>query len=166
MNAIRNLIRTGLIASMVVCLAPAQAQEFSESHLAAARLVQAEAPLSRDFDGLLPLAAERVQNRLIQLRPDLHDVITEAVQSVALRLVVRRADLDNAATLLWARNFTEEELTQIAGFYQSEAGQKFLELAPSLGQGTIQIADNWTSRVGEELLEKTREELKKQGHEF
>jgi uncharacterized protein len=88
------------------------------------------------------------------------------VQDVALRLAARRADLDNAAALLWAREFSEEELTQIAEFYGSDVGKKFVKLGPELGRQTVQTVQNWSNRVGEELLDKAREELKKQGHEL
>lgn len=168
MSSIRNFIRAGLVASAISCLsfAPASAQEFSESHLAAAELASSNAPLSKDLDTVLPLLAQRVQTRLISLRPDLHEAISAAVQSVALRLAVRRADLDSAVALVWARTFSEEELNAIAAFYTSPVGKKFVELGPQLGSATIQTVDNWSSRVGEELLDKSRDELKKQGHEL
>jgi hypothetical protein len=168
MTSIRNLLRVGLVAASALCMsqAPTLAQEFSESHMAAAHIVAANTPLSKDFDTVLPLMSQRVQNRLISLRPDLHEVITKTVQDVALRLAARRTDLDNAAALLWARAFTEDELNVIAAFYTSEAGKKFVNLGPQLGQATIQAVQNWSNRVGEELLDKSREELKKQGHEL
>ena len=166
MTSIRNLFSAGLIAIACTAMAPAWAQEFSESHLAAARLAASNTPLSKDFDTVLPLLSQRVQNRLISIRPDLHEVISKTVEEVALRLAARRVDLDNAAALLWARAFTEEELNEIAAFYTSPVGKKFVDLGPQLGQATVQTVQNWSSRIGEELLDKSREELKKQGHEL
>lgn len=168
MISIRSLIRAGLFASLVasIPLAPATAQEFSESHLAAAKAAAVASPLAQEFNTVLPYLAHRVQNRLVALRPDLHEVIAKTVQEVALRLAARRADLDNAAALLWAREFSEEELNTIAEFYNSDVGKKFVQLGPKLGQQTVQTVQNWSNRVGEELLDKAREELKKQGHEL
>lgn len=168
MISIRTLIQTCLIASTVACLSvlPSTAQEFSESQLEAAKRASTNAPLSKDLDTVLPLLAQRVQTRLISLRPDLHAEISETVQTVALELVARRSDLDSAIALAWARMFTEEELEAIAEFYTSPAGKKFVEVGPEIGSVTIQTVDNWSSRVGEELLDKSREELKKQGHEL
>ena len=54
----------------------------------------------------------------------------------------------------------------IAAFYTTEVGKKFVSVGTSLGQQTVQTASNWSNRVGEEMLDKTREELKKQGHEL
>jgi uncharacterized protein len=168
MISFRTLIRTGLVASAIACLSAvlSSAQEFSESQLDAAKRASTNAPLSKDLDTVLPLLAQRVQTRLISLRPDLHAEISDTVQEVALRLAGRRADLDNAIALAWARTFTEEELEQIAAFYTSPAGRKFVDVGPELGSITIQTVENWSSRVGEELLDKSREELRKQGHEL
>lgn len=167
MNVIRTLFRIGLVATAVACLsAVSSAQEFPESHLDAARRASSSAPLSRDLDTVLPLLAQRVQNRLVSLRPDLHSQIVDTVQAVALELAARRADLDSAIALAWARMFSEEELEAIAEFYRSPVGKKFVEVGPELGSITIQTVENWSSRVGEELLDKSREELTQQGHEF
>jgi hypothetical protein len=167
MTSIRTLIRTGLIVTAIAGLSSlSSAQEFSESQLDAARRASSSAPLSKDLDTVLPLLVQRVQTRLISLRPDLHAEITATVQEVALKLVARRADLDSAMALAWARMFTEDELNEIAAFYNSPVGRKFVEVGPELGAITIQTVDNWSSRVGEELLDKSREELKKQGYEL
>lgn len=167
MTSIRTLIRTGLVLSAILCLsASSSAQEFSESQLDAALRASSNAPLSKDLDTVLPLLVQRVQTRLISLRPDLHAEITETVQDVALQLVARRADLDNTIAVAWARTFTEEELEQIAAFYNSPVGKKFIEVGPELGAITLQAVDQWSSGVGAELLDKSREELKKQGHEL
>lgn len=167
MISIRTLIRTGLVMTAVVGLsAMSSAQEFSESQLDAARRASSSAPLSKDLDTVLPILVQRVQTRLISLRPDLHAEITAAVNDVALKLAARRADLDSAIALVWARMFTEDELNQIAEFYNSPVGKKFVEIGPEIGATTIQTVDNWSSRVGEELLDESRDELAKQGHEL
>lgn len=167
MTSIRTLIRPALVLLAILSLsALSSAQEFSEAQLDAARKASSAAPLSKDLDTVLPLLVQRVQTRLISLRPDLHAEITATVQKVALGLVARRADLDNTIATAWARMFTQDELDQIAAFYNSPVGKKFVQVGPELGSMTIQAVDNWSSRVGSELLDKSREELKKQGYDL
>ena len=168
MISIKSLIRAGLFATLLagLPLASATAQEFSDSQLAAAKAAAVASPMAQEFNNLLPFLAQRVQNRLVSLRPDLHEVISKTVQEEALRLASRRADLDSAVALLWAREFTEDELKQIAAFWESDVGKKFVSVGTKLGQQTVQTASNWSNRVGEELLDKSREELKKQGYEL
>ena len=90
------------------------------------------AKASRGFDNVLPLLSEKVQDEIIRLRPDLYKQITDVVQQEALKLVARRADLDNDVARIWAKAFTEEELNSITAFYKSPAGQKFVDIGPQV----------------------------------
>jgi hypothetical protein len=168
MSIMRSLSRLVLVGMAVVMLAanPVRAQEISQSHLAAALDALASAKASRGFDTVLPALSERVQNQLIRIRPDLHKQITDVVEAVALKLVARRADLDNDIARIWAKSFTEEELLAIAAFFKSPAGVKYADLGPRVIAESYQAVQGWSDRVGAELLEKSREELKKQGVEF
>src|SRR5690606_14509577 len=153
-------------AGALPAAAPAGAQEITEQHLQAALDALKSARASRGFDALLPAIADRVKNQLIRIRPDLHQEISKVVEETALKLAARRSDLDNDMARGWAKSFSIEELGVIATFYRSEAGQKFAELGPAVIAETLQVAGNGSDRVGAELLEKAREELKKQGVEF
>lgn len=160
--------RIGL-AALVVAAAlggPASAQEISPSHLDAALVAVQSAGAARGFDSVLPALAERVKGRLIRVRPDLHQEISATVEAVALQLTPRRADLDEAVARVWAKNFTEDELVTIAEFYKSATGQKFAEIGPRVIQESLKAVESWSTRVGEELYERSREELTKQGYEF
>lgn len=145
-------------------LAPsATAQELSAEHIAVAVEVVRNAGATRGFDNVLPRLAGQVIDRLIRLRPDLHQQITAAVEAVALKLAVRRTELDTEVARIWAQNFTEDELKYLLEFYTSAAGKKFSEIGPLMVAESLQAVDRWSGRVGEELLEKTREELRNQG---
>jgi uncharacterized protein len=148
-------------------LAPvAHAQELSASHIAVAVQVVRNAGATRGFDNVLPTLASQVIDRFIRLRPDLHREISAAVEVVALKLAVRRAELDNDVARIWAANFTEEELGYLLEFYTSSAGKKFSEIGPRVVNESFQAVERWSGRIGEELIEKTRDELRNQGIEF
>jgi uncharacterized protein len=160
--------RIGLAALVVIAALgrPASAQDVSQSHLEAALVAVQSAGAARGFDSVLPALAERIKSRLIRVRPDLHQEISATVESVALQLTSRRADLDEAVARVWAKNFTEDELVTIAEFYRSPTGQKFAEIGPLVIQDSLKAVESWSLRVGEEIYEKSREELTKQGFEF
>lgn len=160
--------RIGLAALLVAAAlgTPAAAQEISESHLDAALVAVQSAGAARGFDSVLPALADRVKSRLIRIRPDLHEVISTVVENVALTLTPRRADLDRAVASVWAKNFTEDELVTIAEFYKSPTGQKFAEIGPRVIQDSLKSVESWSTRVGEELYEKSREELAKEGYDL
>lgn len=160
--------RIGLAAFLVAAAlgAPAGAQEISQSHLEAALAAVQSAGAARGFDSVLPALAERVKSRLIRVRPDLHREISTVVENVALSLAGRRSDLNDAVARVWAKSFTEDELVTIAEFYKSPTGQKFADIGPTVIQDSLKSVEAWSTRIGEELYEKAREDLIKQGYEF
>lgn len=167
MSLTANLARAALVG-LALCAAPsfASAQEISASHLAAALDVVKNAKASRGFDNVLPNLAGQVEDRLIRARPDLHKEITDAVETAALKLASRRADLDNDVARVWAKSFTEDELKTIATFYKTEAGQKFADVGSLVYTQTLDAVKGWSDRLGAELLDNSRAELKSAGIQF
>jgi uncharacterized protein len=155
-----------LVVTALVSAAPSRADDVTPSHLAAALEAVHSAKASKGFDNVLPLLSEKVQDQIIRLRPDLYKQITDVVQQEALKLVARRADLDADVARIWANAFSEEELKAITAFYKSPAGLKFVDIGPQVVGASLQAVKGWSDRVGQELLQKSREELKKQGVEF
>ena len=162
----RTRIGIAALAIAAALAAPAGAQEVSQSHLDAALVAVQSAGAARGFDSVLPALAERVKGRLIRVRPDLYQQISATVEEVALQLTSRRVDLDRAVATVWAKNFTEDELVTIAEFYKSPTGQKFAEIGPTVIQESLKSVEVWSTRVGEELYELSRESLTKQGYEL
>jgi hypothetical protein len=168
MIPIGKFVRTAaVVAALVAVPAPSLvAQEISQSQLAAALDVINATTAAASFDTRLPEIANEVTNRLIRARPDLHQEIADTVQAVALKLVVRRRELDQDVARVYAKTFSEDELKAIATFLKSPAGQKYQKDGPKVFGDTLQAVQSWSDRVGAELLDKTREELKKQGHDL
>jgi hypothetical protein len=167
MSFIGNLARAALVG-MALAAGPslASAQEISASHLAAALDVVKSAKASRGFDNVLPTLAGQVEDRLIRQRPDLHKEVTTAVESAALKLAARRNDLDNDVARVWAKSFSEDELKTIATFYKTDAGKKFADVGSLVYAETLDAVKGWSDRLGAELLDKSREELKSAGVQF
>ena len=168
MIPIAKFVRAAAVVAALVAVpgSLASAQEISPSQLAAALDVINATTATQSFDGRLPEIANEVTNRLIRARPDLHQEITDTVQAVALKLVQRRRELDQDVARVYAKAFSEDELKAIAAFLKSPAGQKYQKDGPRVFADTLQAVQSWSDRVGAELLDKTREELKKQGHEL
>ncbi|MTH96807.1 DUF2059 domain-containing protein [Roseibium sp. RKSG952] len=139
---------------------PLMAQEtFSDSHLAAARsVVQATKGLTT-FDDILPLLAEQTRTLFIQADPSRTEEVVEVTTDVALALAPRRAELNQLVYEVWARRFTEEELNQLAEFYQSPLGTKLAENGPTLTALAIGAARQWQDTISTEMVSRVREEL-------
>ena len=164
MSFIGNFVRAAILGAVLAAGSSyASAQEVSASQLAAALDVVHSAKASRGFDNVLPSLAAQVQDRLIRIRPDLHKQIADTVEAVALTLAVRRTDLDTDVARVWAKHFSEEELQTIATFYKSAAGQKFADVGSLVYAESLTAVQRWSDRVGDELIDNAKKELKSQG---
>jgi len=155
-----------LVMTATVMAASSRADDITPSHMAAALDAVHNAKASKDYDNVLPLLSERVQDQIIRLRPDLYKQISDVVRQEALKMVGRRADLDNDIARVWANAFTVDELKAITAFYKSPAGLKLADVGATVVANSLQAVKGWSDKVGRDLLENSRQELKKQGIEF
>jgi hypothetical protein len=161
MNLVRRipLAAVMMAATLTLSTAGARAQEISEAHLAAARAAVAAIKATEEFDTILPMAAGQLKQQLIQQSPHLEQKITETVDAKTLELASRRADLEREAATAYARVFTQQELTDIAAFYNSEAGKKLLSEGPIVIRELLRAAEIWQRGVARDLMEAVGKDL-------
>jgi hypothetical protein len=166
----RTLLRrrplAGFALALALLTAPAAAEDFSESHILAARETIAAARASEQFDQILPVLADQAKALFQRSNPSLVGEIDEVVSTVALDLAKRRPELERELERVWAARFTEEELKEISAFYASPVGQKFGKNMPLVIQDSVRSAGIWRDAVSTEIVTKSREELIKRGHQF
>lgn len=115
---------------------------------------------SRAFDEVLPNVADKVKTAMIRSNPQMQLGIIEMVDKVALEMVNKRAELDQALARLWAGGFSEEELNELIAFYKTDTGKKFAQLQPSIIAGQVALAERWGNRVAGEINKRVIEEIK------
>ncbi|GAA3095657.1 DUF2059 domain-containing protein [Rhizobium viscosum] len=162
-----NIAGLGRLAAATIVLSglafgsAARAQEVSEEQLKAARAAMDAIGATTQYDNILPGLAERLKAGLIQDSPNYQDVITATVDSQALALAPRRADLEKEAALTYAKAFTVDELKAIADFYNSDVGKKLLRDGPVASRETAKAADIWAQGISRDLEKQSNAELSK-----
>lgn len=158
--------RFGLAASAAVAaafltvLSAASAEEnITESHLKAARATVAAIHATEDFDKILPQAAAALKQELIQKNPDLQEIIIKTVDEETFALVPRRADLEKEAALAYARVISEQDLTAIAAFYNTDAGKKLLSDGPIVTRELFKAAEIWQRGIARDLAQNVGKKL-------
>ena len=162
MNLFNRSPRLAMLAgafAVLVAVQPASAQDISDSHLSAARSAIAALKATDQFDGILPQAAQALKTELIQKNPDLQADIIEIVDKVAFSLAARRGDLEREAALAYARVFTEQELKEVAAFYESVAGQKLLTEGPVVMRDVFRAVEIWQNGIARDLAQQVAVEL-------
>lgn len=164
---VRTLARHVGAAFLAVMLAgPVAAQDFTESHLAAARETIKASKADEQFNNILLMLAEQAKTLFTRSNPSLVGEIDEVVNGVALELAKRRPELDRELERVWAARFSEEELKEITVFYTSPVGKKLGENMGVVIQDSIRSAGIWRDALSAEMVTKSREELIKRGYQF
>ena len=133
----------------------------SESHLDAAKKVAVATKVLEPFDDILPILAEQTRTAFIQSDPTRAEEIVEVTQDVALKLAAKRSELNNLVYNAWAQAFTEEELIQLAEFYNTDLGKKLTNAIPSVTGYSVGAAREWQDKISTEMVTMVQEELAK-----
>ncbi|MGV0820387.1 DUF2059 domain-containing protein [Martelella sp. AMO21009] len=137
----------------------ASAQDISPEHEAAAKAALQALGINNQFDEILPNQADLVQAQLTQVYPNYHTVIDEVVTDTAIALAPRRADLEKEGAQIYANIFTAEELNQLAEFYNSDVGKKFIQYGPIAARELGQAGDIWARGIARDLSQQAQAEL-------
>jgi hypothetical protein len=101
-------------------------------------IVQNNRAAERDFDALAPALTDLVNARMNEL-------------------IAAMADL-------YARNFTVDEMRQLAAFFRTPVGAAYLDKAPLLIQESMAIGNRFGEQTAGELERRIKDELRKRGH--
>ncbi|MCY1668887.1 DUF2059 domain-containing protein [Rhizobium sp. SL86] len=156
----------GRVAALAILLsgtafgASAGAQDLTPEHLKAARDVITALNATARYDAILPNLAERLKNEYTLASPNYVDQISKTVDAEALALAPRRADLEKEVASTFARSFTEAELKQIAAFYSSDVGKKYLQTLPLIQRESVRAAEIWANGISRDLTNNSGAKLR------
>ncbi len=135
------------------------AQEISESHLAAGRKAVAATLATLSFDAILYNTSTRLKNELTAKDPNQADIISTIVDEEALALAPRRGVLEGEAARLFASRFSEAELGELAEFFGSDAGKKYLANTAPLAKDLGRIARIWANGITRDMAQNVDKRL-------
>lgn len=139
-------------------------EDFTPSHLTAARKVIAAVKGDINFDDILPGVAAQTRDIFTRTNPALTREIEDTTTAVAIEMVQRRVELSHTLQLIWARRFSETELNELAAFFESPIGKKYIETFPVIGMLSIGASNEWEQVLAADMVSETRKRLREQGH--
>jgi len=168
MNVIQTIQRAGRPAAVVLALVAfgpgAHGQQPSAAAVATAKQLIASTHATTMFDPLIAGVVEQAKLLYLQQNPALSKDLNEIAAQIRTELTPRFAELSDEMARLYATHFTEQELKAILVFYQSPAGQKLLEVQPTVIESSMRFAQDWANKLSDQVIAKMRDELKKRGH--
>ncbi|MDP4003635.1 DUF2059 domain-containing protein [Methylobacterium sp. NEAU K] len=144
---------------------PAAAPAYSPSHLALAREVMLSSGIARSFDSVLPAFADQIRKQTVT-RPELSKDLDEVLASLQPEMELQKQRMIDIAARTYAAKFSESELKEIATFFRSAAGKRYVEAQPQLLDEMVREMQDWTQDVSEYVMVRVRAEMGKRGHQM
>ena len=143
--------------------APAPAAQPSPSHLAVAREVMLNSGIARSFDSMLPVFGEQIKQSAVT-RPELSKDLDSVLQGLQPELEMQKQELIATAARIYAARLSEAELKDIAAFFRSPSGRRYVETQPQVLDDMVQQMQGWTQQVSQYVMVRVRAEMGKRGH--
>ncbi|MGO4526818.1 DUF2059 domain-containing protein [Microvirga sp. 2MCAF35] len=166
---IRNASRLAATSVALFMLAsPVFAQQTpqpSASHLAAATEVATSSGLTGAFDAMTDPLLNQLQQMNVT-RPEIRQDLDQVVTLIRPEVEQKKKEMIDATAKTLASRLSETDLKEIAAFYKSPVGQKWVQLQPGILDAIVRDMTIWTQRTSEFILTRAREEMSKRGHQL
>lgn len=143
----------------------AQTPTFSPGHLALAREVMLSSGIARSFDSVVPTFGQQIKQASIT-RPELTKDLDEVLKALDPEMELQKQQMIESAARIYAQRLTEPELKEIAAFFRSPAGKRYVETQPQVLDEMVQAMQTWTSDLSEYVMVRVRAEMGKRGHQL
>ncbi len=169
---VKSLARAfGLIS--ILAVAPALAQSAAPAaggptaaQIALGREIVVASGVSRSFAITIPQFLDQIGTRLTQTRPDLIKDLNVVMEQIKPEFDKRVDEIVDKAGRLYAERLSEQELKDVANFFKSPSGVKYVAEQPIV-LNTIYVAlQGWQQQISTDMMTRVREEMKKKGHEL
>jgi hypothetical protein len=164
MIRISRLAATSVALFMLASPAFAQAQP-SASHLALAREVAVSSGMTRSFDAMVEPFLDQLQQMNVT-RPEIKQDLQQVVTQLRPELEQQKQKMVENAARAFATRLSEAELRDVAAFYKSPAGVKYVQTQPGVLDDVVRDLAVWTQQTGQFVMTRAREEMGKRGHQL
>ncbi|WP_018259563.1 DUF2059 domain-containing protein [Methylobacterium sp. WSM2598] len=171
-----------LLATAPLATAPAAAQKaapaapaapapaapnpaISPSHFALAKEVMLSSGIARSFDSIVPVFSEQIKQAAVT-RPELTKDLDDVLAKLQPEMELQKQRMIDTASRIYAEKLSEAELRDIAAFFRSPAGKRYVETQPQVLDDMVQAMQAWTQEVSEYVMVRVRAEMGKRGHQM
>jgi uncharacterized protein len=165
MGMLGCMIRIGLFSLLVILSAPlARAQvPPAPDALAAAKELVVTIHLDEQFSAVLPGIIKNLKPSIVQGRSEVDRQYDALVPIMLGGFKARISELSDAAAIVYARNFSTEDLRALTAFYRTPLGQRLLQKLPTVTQEIMLVGGKFGKSVAEDMQKRMIEELRKKG---
>jgi uncharacterized protein len=138
----------------------------SPTALAAAKEILAMKNAAAMYQAAVPNIVQQTKDTLVQANLNYQKDLNEVAVVVAQSLAGREKEIGEGMALVYANEFTEQELTALVAFYKSPLGQKLLINEPRAIQMSMSYMNQWAQQFAGIVNGEFRAEMRKRGKQI
>ena len=162
----RQTILVCVFAGFLGFAAPAAAQVPSDESLRVATDLVEAIKTADQMRAIFPIIVQQLKPIIAKSNPAVERDFDALAPAMTGLLDERMGELTSAIAAVYARNFSIDEMRQLAAFFRTPVGVKYLERAPVLVQESMQIGNRFGQETAGDLERRVKEELRKRGHKL
>jgi uncharacterized protein len=138
----------------------------SQAAVSAADKILGDIGVKQSIARVVPGMMAELEANVTRTRPEIKDSLRATLRAIQPEFdQTAREAYDQAATLL-ASQMSEKELTDVAAFFESPSGKKYVSVTPVFVQKLADVTTPWRDKLSTDIVTRARQEMKKKGVDF
>ena len=121
--------------------------------------------LKQSLATTVPGMMAELEKNVTRTRPEIRDSLRRRSSDLN-RIRPDRYETYAQAENLLASQMSEKDITDVAGFFESPAGKKYVQVTPIFLQRLQDVTGAWREKLSTDILVRARGEMKKKGVDF
>ncbi len=138
----------------------------SPAAIAAADKILSTIGLKQSIAIVVPGMMQELENNLTRTRPEIRDSLRATLKAIQPEFDQTAKQTYAQAESLLASQMPEQDIVQVAAFFESPAGKKYVEVTPVFLQNLSDVTGAWREKLSTDILERARAEMKKKKVDF
>jgi hypothetical protein len=115
---------------------------------------------------VVPGMMQELETNVTRTRPEIRDSLRATLKAIQPEFDQTARQTYIQAESLLASQMSEQDITQVAAFFNSPAGKKYVQVTPIFLQNLGDVTGAWREKLSTDILERARAEMKKKGVDF
>jgi uncharacterized protein len=146
--------------------APAAPAGPSPAAIAAADKILGDIGLKQSIAIVVPGMMLELETNVTRTRPEIRDSLRATLKAIQPEFDQTARQTYSQAAALLASQMSEKDIVDVASFFDSPAGKKYIEVTPVFLRNLSDVTGAWREKLSTDILERARAEMKKKGVDF
>ena len=122
--------------------------------------------LKQSIAFVVPGMMAELETNVTRTRPEIRDSLRATLKVIQPEFDQTAKETYSAAEEMLASEMSEKEIIDVAAFFDSAAGKKYVEVTPIFLQKLGDVTGAWREKISTDILVRARDEMKKKGIDF